>query len=70
MTAPKPDEYGYFRVHAIDGSGLDFSTRTFDPEIHKLADGPASDYRGNPLPAAPAPEPDTKPAAKPGDKKE
>jgi len=56
MTAPKADEFGFYRVHAIDGSGLDFTVRTFDPEIHVLVDEPATDYRGNPLPAS-APTP-------------
>lgn len=51
MSAPKADEYGFYRVHAIDGSGQDYSTRDYDPEIHVIADGPATDYRGRPLAA-------------------
>ena len=51
----KPDAYGWDRVHAVDGSGLDYSTTVFDPEIHVIATGPASDAHGRAFPAT-APE--------------
>ena len=46
-----PDAHGWYRVHAVDGSGLDYSTTVFDPEIHDLVDEPASDAHGRPFPA-------------------
>ena len=49
----KPDAHGWYRVHAVDGSGLDYSTTVFDPEIHVLVDEPASDAHGRPYPATP-----------------
>lgn len=43
-----PDAHGWYRVHAVDGSGLDYSTNSYDPEIHVLVDAPASDAHGRP----------------------
>ena len=47
-----PDANGWYRVHANDGSGLDYSTTVFDPERHDLVSAPASDEHGRPYPAA------------------
>lgn len=49
-----PDAHGWYRVHAVDGSGLDYSTNSYDPEIHVLVDAPASDAHGRPNAATPA----------------
>jgi hypothetical protein len=54
----KPDGNGWYRVHAKDGSGLDYSTTLFDPEIHVIVGGDASDAHGNPYPAGDAPQPE------------
>jgi hypothetical protein len=62
-----PDANGWYRVHANDGSGLDYSTTLYDPERHDLVDAPASDEHGRPHPAAAAvvaeelPEPEKAP---------
>ena len=56
--AQKPDTHGWYRVHAIDGSGLDYSTTIFDPEMHVVVDGDASYAFDRPLPAS-VPEPKT-----------
>lgn len=68
----KPDAHGWYRVHAVDGSGLDYSTTVFDPEIHDLVDAPASDAHGRPYPATaaevvaePAEEPAVDPVVEP-----
>jgi hypothetical protein len=45
-----PDANGWYRVHANDGSGLDYSTTIFDPERHDLVSEPASDEHGRPYP--------------------
>lgn len=49
-----PDAHGWYRVHAVDGSGLDYSTNSYDPEIHDLVDAPASDAHGRPYAATAA----------------
>lgn len=49
-----PDANGWYRVHANDGSGLDFSTTVYVPEIHVLVDEPAADVHGNPYPPSAA----------------
>ena len=46
--AQKPNTNGWYRVHAIDGSGLDYSTTIFDPERHVLVADAASDELGRP----------------------
>lgn len=51
MAEPvKPDANGWYRVHAKDGSGLDYSTKFYDPEIHEIVAGAASDAHDNPMP--------------------
>jgi len=58
--AQKSDLHGWYRVHAIDGSGLDYSTTVYDPERHVLVVDDASDAFGNPNPpsaAAPVEKP-------------
>lgn len=47
-----PDANGWYRVHANDGSGLDYSTTVYDPERHDLVAAPASDEHGRPYLAA------------------
>ena len=47
-----PDANGWYRVHANDGSGLDYSTTVYDPERHDLVAAPASDEHGRPYPQA------------------
>jgi len=49
-----PDANGWYRVHANDGSGLDYSTTIFDEERHDLVSEPASDEHGRPYPPAAA----------------
>jgi len=72
--AQKPNTNGWYRVHAIDGSGLDYSTTIFDPERHVIVDGDASDAYGRPLPVGvsvgvsvgvPEPKPKPRPRPKP-----
>jgi hypothetical protein len=52
--AQKSDLHGWYRVHAIDGSGLDYSTTVYDPERHVIVADAASDEHGRPYPAAAA----------------
>lgn len=53
MSTPKPDEYGRFRVRAKDGKLGSWSTTNYNPEIHVIAPGPASDTYGAALPHKP-----------------
>lgn len=46
--AQKSDANGWYRVHANDGSGLDYSTTVYDPERHVLVADAASDEHGRP----------------------
>ena len=57
--AQKPDLHGWYRVHAIDGSGLDYSTTVYDPERHVIVIGDTSDTFGNPFPPSAAEKPKT-----------
>lgn len=51
---PSPDAYGRFRVRAKgDTKSPIWSTRIFNPEMHVIAPGDASDSYGNALPAKP-----------------
>ena len=49
-----PDANGWYRVHANDGSGLDYSTTVYVAERHDLVPEPASDEHGRPYPPAAA----------------
>lgn len=54
MSDPKPDKHGRFRVRAKanDKSGT-WSTRNYNPQIHVIAPGDASDTYGAAMPPHP-----------------
>lgn len=56
-----PDANGWYRVHANDGTGLDYSTTVYDPERHDLVEAPAADEFGRPYPASATAQPVAEP---------
>ena len=50
---PTPDRFGRFRVRAKSGHSGIWSTRNFNPKLHEIVPGPASDTYGAALPPKP-----------------
>lgn len=51
---PTPDAHGRYRVRTKgDKNSPSWSTREFNPELHVIVGGDASDSYGNALPASP-----------------
>lgn len=48
-----PDKWGRYRVRTKAGKSGSWSTRNYNPTIHVIASGPASDTYGAALPPKP-----------------
>lgn len=72
---PEPDQWGRYRVRRKGARSAIYSTRRFDPDVHVIVPGPASDTYGEAIPPHPyrkpaanaAPTPDAAPDTPEGD---